>query len=138
MGSGTDWQDELYRKALMTSHNVSMSGGNKDITYAISAGYLDQDGIAIGSGFKRQTLRGNIDAQIKKWLKGGINFSLADSKQNTSSTYNIIMTALTSQPSVAVRNTEGGYDGPDDQWMPDNPGLLPRLPIITTRRPTSV
>ena len=69
MGNGTDWQDELYRKALMTSHNVSMSGGNKDITYAISAGYLDQDGIAIGSGFKRQTLRGNIDAQIKKWLK---------------------------------------------------------------------
>ena len=89
----------FFALALMTSHNVSMSGGNKDITYAISAGYLDQDGIAIGSGFKRQTLRGNIDAQIKKWLKGGINFSLADSKQNTSSTYNIIMTALTSQPS---------------------------------------
>ena len=124
MGNGTDWQDELYRKALMTSHNVSMSGGNKDITYAISAGYLDQDGIAIGSGFKRQTLRGNVDAQIKKWLKGGINFSLADSKQTTSSTYNIIMTALTSQPSVAVRNPEGNYDGPDDQWMPDNPVAL--------------
>ena len=127
MGEGTDWQDELYRKALMTSHNVSMSGGNKDITYAISAGYLDQNGIAIGSGFKRQTLRGNIDAQIKKWLKGGINFSLADSKQQTSSTYNIIMTALTSQPSVAVRNTEGGYDGPDDQWMPDNPVALAEI-----------
>lgn len=127
MSKGTDWQDELYRKALMTSHNVSMSGGNKDITYAISAGYLDQNGIAIGSGFKRQTLRGNIDAQIKKWLKGGINFSLADSKQQTSSTYNIIMTALTSQPSVAVRNTEGGYDGPDDQWMPDNPVALAEI-----------
>lgn len=127
MGNGTDWQDELYRKALMTSHNVSMSGGNKDITYAISAGYLDQDGIAIGSGFKRQTLRGNIDAQIKKWLKGGINFSLADSKQQTASTYNIIMTALTSQPSVAVRNAEGGYDGPDDQWMPENPVALAEI-----------
>ena len=127
MGKGTDWQDELYRKALMTSHNVSMSGGNKDITYAISAGYLDQDGIAIGSGFKRQTLRGNVDAQIKKWLKGGINFSLADSKQQTSSTYNIIMTALTSQPSVAVRNPEGKYDGPDDQWMPDNPVALAEI-----------
>ncbi len=127
MGDGTDWQDELYRKALMTSHNVSMSGGNKDITYAISAGYLDQDGIAIGSGFKRQTLRGNVDAQIKKWLKGGVNFSLADSKQQTASTYNIIMTALTSQPSVAVRNPEGGYDGPDDQWMPDNPVALAEI-----------
>lgn len=127
MGSGTDWQDELYRHALMTSHNLSLSGGNKDVTYAISSGYLNQDGIAIGSGFKRQTLRGNIDAQLKSWLKGGINFSLADSKQQTSSTYNIIMTALTSQPSVAVRNPEGGYDGPDDQWMPDNPVALAEI-----------
>lgn len=127
MGNGTDWQDELYRKALMTSHNVSINGGNKDITYAFSAGYLDQDGIALGSGFKRQTLRGNVDAQIKKWLKGGINFSLADSKQQTSSTYNIILTALTSQPSVAVKNPDGGYDGPDDQWMPENPVALAEI-----------
>ena len=127
MGEGTDWQDELYRNALMTSHNVSMNGGSQASTYAISAGYLDQDGIAIGSGFRRLTLRGNLDANIKKWLKGGINFSLADSKQQTASTYNIIMTALTSQPSVAVRNPSGGYDGPDDQWMPDNPVALAEI-----------
>ena len=127
MGEGTDWQDELYRQALMTSHNISMTGGSQASTYAISAGYLDQDGIAIGSGFRRLTLRGNLDANIKKWLKGGVNFSLADSKQQTASTYNIIMTALTSQPSVAVHNPSGGYDGPDDQWMPDNPVALAEI-----------
>lgn len=127
LGAGTDWQDELYRKALMTSHNISMSGGNKDIQYAISGGYLRQNGIARGSDFTRKTLRGNIDAQIKPWLKGGINFSLADSYQTTASTYNVIMTALTSQPSVAVRNPDGGYDGPDDQWMPDNPVALAEI-----------
>lgn len=127
MGEGTDWQDELYRNALMTSHNISMTGGSEKSTYAISAGYLNQNGIAIGSGFKRLSLRGNVDSQIKKWLKGGVNFSLTDSKQETSSTYNIIMTALTSQPSVAVRNPSGGYDGPDDQWMPDNPVALAEI-----------
>ena len=37
------------------------------------------------------------------------------------------MTALTSQPSVAVRNPEGSYDGPDDQWMPDNPVALAEI-----------
>lgn len=124
---GTDWQDELYRNALMTSHNLSLSGGNKDVTYALSGGYLQQDGIAIGSSYKRQTLRGNIDANLKSWLKGGINFSLADSKQNTATTYNIIMTALQSQPSVAVRNPNGGYDGPDDVYMPDNPVALAEI-----------
>ena len=128
LGSGTDWQDELYRHALMTSHNLSISGGNQAVTYAFSTGYLDQDGIAIGSSFKRQTMRGNIDAQIKKWLKGGVSFSLADSKQNTlANSYGIILTALSSQPSVAVRNPDGGYDGPDDQWMPDNPVALAEI-----------
>ncbi len=138
MGNGTDWQDRVVSKG---SHDQPQREHELVVTRisptAISAGYLDQDGIAIGSGFKRQTLRGNIDAQIKKWLKGGINFSLADSKQETSYTYNIIMTALTSQPSVAVRNPEGGYDGPDDQWMQDNPVALAEITDNHNKRPTS-
>lgn len=34
------------------------------------------------------------------------------------------MTALQSQPSVAITSADGSYDGPDDQWMPDNPVAL--------------
>lgn len=63
LGNGTDWQDALFRSALMTSHNISVTGGSDRATYSISAGYLNQDGIAIGSGFKRLTLRGNTDAR---------------------------------------------------------------------------
>lgn len=121
LGEGTDWQDELFQSAMMTSHNLSMTGGSDKATYAISAGYLDQDGIALGSGFKRLSLRGNIDAQVKKWLKAGINFSLSDSKQKVGCDNNIIMNALQQQPSVAVTNADGGFDGPDDVWMPVNP-----------------
>lgn len=124
LGEGTDWQDELYRNALMTSHNISMTGGSEKITYAISAGYLDQEGIALGSSFKRLSLRGNIEAEIKSWLKGGLNFSLADSKQKVGTENNIIMNALTSAPSVSVYNAEGGFDGPEDVWQPDNPVAL--------------
>lgn len=108
MGAGTDWQDELFSTAFMTNHSLSMTGGNDKTTYAISAGYLNQDGIALATGFKRQTLRGSIDTQLKKWLKGGISFSLSDSKQEMEKNWDIIMTALKSQPSVAVRNPSGG------------------------------
>ncbi len=69
LGEGTDWQDELFRKALMTSHNISVSGGNEKTTYAFSGGYLSQDGIARGSSFRRLSLRSNIDTQIKSWLR---------------------------------------------------------------------
>lgn len=120
LGEGTDWQEALFRRALMTSHNISIAGGTQASTYSISGGYLNQDGIAVGSGYKRLTLRGNTDAQVKKWLKASLDFSLTDSKQEVGADNNLIMNALQSQPSVAVKSADGSYDGPDDVWMPVN------------------
>ncbi len=121
LGDGTDWQDELFRKAIMTSHNLSVSGGSEKVTYALSGGYLKQDGIAIGSDYRRLSLRGNVDAQVKKYLKAGINFSLSDSKQSTATSNSIIMYALQSQPSIPVRDADGGYGGPTENYQPSNP-----------------
>lgn len=134
LGEGTDWQNELFRTAFMTNHSVSLSGGTDKTTYAISTGYLYQDGIAIATGFKRQTVRGNIDTELKSWLKGGISFSLSDSKQEMEKNWDIINTALRSQPSVAVHNPEGGYDGPDDQWMPENAVALAEIKTNFAKR----
>lgn len=121
LGKGTDWQDELFQSAFMTNHSISITGGNEKTTYAMSAGYMNQDGIALGSGFKRLSLRGNIDSQVKKWLKAGINFALSDTKQQVGTDNDIIMNALKQQPSVAVSNPDGSFDGPEDVWMPVNP-----------------
>ncbi len=120
LGEGTDWQRELFQNALMTNHSISLTGGTDKITYAMSGGYLMQDGIAVGSSFKRLTLRGNMDVKMKSWLNGGINFSLADSKQEVGTDNTTIMNALQSQPATAITTALGTYDGPDDQWMPDN------------------
>jgi len=134
LGSGTDWQDELFKTAFMTNHSISLTGGSEKTTYAISAGYLYQNGIAISTSFKRQTIRGNVDTELKKWLKGGISFSLSDSKQEMEKNWDIINTALRSQPSVAVRNAEGGYDGPDDQWMPETAVALAEIKTNYAKR----
>lgn len=131
LGEGTDWQDELFRKAFMMNHNVSVTGGNERTTWAFSGGYLDQDGIALGSGFKRYTLRSNLETQIKSWLRGGVNFSLTDSKQQVGTDNNTIISALIQQPTVAVTAPDGSFDGPDDVWMPDNPVGL--ASIITNK-----
>ena len=134
LGAGTNWQDELFKTAFMTNHSISLTGGSEKTTYAISAGYLYQNGIAISTSFKRQTVRGNVDTELKKWLKGGISFSLSDSKQEMEKNWDIINTALRSQPSVAVRNPEGGYDGPDDQWMPENAVALAEIKTNYAKR----
>ncbi len=127
LGKGTNWQDELFRKAFMMNHSISVSGGNERTTWAFSGGYLDQDGIAVGSSFKRYSLRSNVDTQIKEWLRGGVNFSFSESKQAVGTDNNTIMSALLQQPTVAVTSPDGSYDGPEDQWMPENPLGLAEL-----------
>lgn len=123
LGKGTDWQDELFSKAMMTSHNLSITGGTDKSTYAIGAGYLNQNGIAIGSGFERFNLRANIDTQVKKWLKASVNINLSNSNQKlTVSDESLIKIALKQTPNVAVRNANGTYDGPDtDEYVQNNP-----------------
>lgn len=116
LGPGTDWQDAVFDPAWTASHHLSVSGGGEKTTYAISAGYFDQDGIIIGSNFRRYTGRINLDNQVKDWIKVGAN--LAYSRTNEKITLNdggdgVIMNALTMQPDIPVRNFNGEYAGPD-------------------------
>lgn len=130
LGEGTDWQDALFDNgAFMQSHNLSVTGGNENNTYAMGAGYMDQNGIAVGSGFRRLTLRGNMDSQVRKWVKNSLSFSLTDSKQNVGADNSVILNALQSQPSAALTSADGSYDGPDNGdgqavWLPVNPIAL--------------
>jgi len=73
LGKGTDWQDEIYRTGNIQSHQLAFSGGSDKTTYFFSGGYYDQDGILIGTNFKRYSLRFSIDQQVKSWLKAGVN-----------------------------------------------------------------
>ncbi|MCD8262498.1 MAG: hypothetical protein LUD15_14300 [Bacteroides sp.] len=123
LGKGTDWQDEMFSTALMHSHNISVTGGTDRNIYALGAGYLDQDGIAVGSGFKRLTLRSSFDSEVKKYLKIGVSFAFSNSEQNiTVSDESLIKVALKQTPNVAVKNADGNYDGPDtDEYVQNNP-----------------
>ncbi|MCD8289509.1 MAG: TonB-dependent receptor [Prevotella sp.] len=110
---GTNWQDELYRTAFMQNHTVNISGGNKDMNYSLSGGYLDQDGVGIGSGFTRASFRTNIDTNITSWLQVGFNAAYANTKQITTfDDSNVISTALNQLPDMAVRNPDGSYAVP--------------------------
>ena len=123
LGEGTDWQDAMFNRAMMQSHNLSISGGNEKTTYSMGIGYLDQEGVALGSSFDRFNLRGVFDSQVKEYLKVGINFAFNNSNQTTTITDDaLIITALKQTPNVAVRNADGTFDGPDtDEFVQNNP-----------------
>ncbi|MFW6389010.1 MAG: SusC/RagA family TonB-linked outer membrane protein [Marinilabiliaceae bacterium] len=123
LGEGTDWQEELFQLASMQKHNLTLTGGNKKNTYSLGAGFLDQEGIAIGSGFERLNLRGRFDSEVKDWLKMGVNFGLTNTQQQvTVEGSNLIETAIKQTPNVAVRSADGTFDGPDtDMYVQTNP-----------------
>ena len=116
LGAGTDWQDEIFRKAGSMSHQLSISGGNDKTTYAITGGYYKQDGIVIGSNFDRISTRINLDNNVTDWLKFGGNFAFT--KTNETITLNdggdgVIMQSLMMNPDVSVRDIDGNYAGPN-------------------------
>lgn len=70
---GYDWQDQIFRRAPMQIHNLSLTGGNDQTKYAISGSVYNQDGIIINSGYKRYQGRFALDQTINTKFKVGIN-----------------------------------------------------------------
>ncbi|MBQ7422944.1 MAG: TonB-dependent receptor [Prevotella sp.] len=111
--NGTDWQSELFQTAFMHNHNVNINGGNKDMHYSLSGGFLDQDGVGIGSGFTRASFRANFDTNVTDWMQVGFNTAYANTRQIiTFDESNVISTALNQFPDMAPRNPDGTYGFP--------------------------
>ncbi|MCO6025786.1 TonB-dependent receptor [Prevotella cerevisiae] len=110
-----NWDKALTQNAHFQQYDLSVSGGNRSSAYYFSAGYLNDEGAYIQSGFKRYTFRANISSQVKKWLQLGLNINGTHSsqkypKQDDSSTDNIITFARDMQSFYPIyqRNLETG------------------------------
>ena len=136
LGSGSDWQDALFRTGLRQEYNLSVRGGSKGINYSLSGGYFSQEGITINNDFHRITLRGSFDVKAYKWLDLGATFNIGQSDRNTGmASWDVVPNALSDTPNNAVRNPDGswaksGFNGDTDTWQP-NPVALAE---ITTRK----
>jgi TonB-linked SusC/RagA family outer membrane protein len=115
LGNGTNWQNEVFRIAPVMNHQISVSGGTDKTSYAISGGYFNQDGIVIGSGFDRYSLRLNLDNQTKPWLRFGNNFALSRTSERITlndSNDGVIASTLMQSPDVPLKFADGTWGGP--------------------------
>lgn len=76
-GEGTDWQDQIFRTSMLTNSEVSIRGGNENTTYFMSANLVTQQGIIHNSEYNKGTVRVNLDNQLSKKVKTGINLNLS-------------------------------------------------------------
>ena len=125
LGEGTDWQDAVLRTAIQQSHELSITGGGDKSRYAFSANYTDQDGILLNSGFERYNFHTNVEWELQKDMKFGVNATYGRSKQQglttteeqvfNSSPYsagitNSFVYALLMPPVISVYNADGSYN----------------------------
>lgn len=115
LGPGTDWQDEVYRTAVTSSHQLSFSGANDATSYYVSGGFLNQEGVLLGSGYKRYNMRINLDSKVKDWLRIGANVSagITNEKLTVNQSFGGLITGtLLQAPDIPVRNPDGSFAGP--------------------------
>ncbi|MEC5165468.1 TonB-linked SusC/RagA family outer membrane protein [Flavobacterium sp. PL11] len=109
-----DWQDYAFNSAISKSLNVSVRGGGEDIRAAFTAGVLDQDGVVIGSSYKRYNVGLSIDADVSKKLKVRTDLKYVFSKkfQNLSPGYYNLLKVFANVPYLAGSpGIDVPYDG---------------------------
>ena len=112
LGKGTNWQDAVLQTAIMHNHSLTAEGGTDKVTYYVSGNFMNQEGTVIGSEFKRYSLRTNLTAQLKKWMKIGVDANYSNTSENlklADSNEGLIYYSLSTPPDIQIYNIDGGY-----------------------------
>jgi TonB-dependent starch-binding outer membrane protein SusC len=111
LGVGTNWQDQIFKKATIQSYTLSARGGTEKMGYFLSGGYLGQGGIVGGgdkSYFNRVNGTANLSFDFTKKLKFIANTSFVNIKGAgvpENSINSVISNALNFDPTVSILNT---------------------------------
>ncbi|MBM6889146.1 TonB-dependent receptor [Bacteroides caecigallinarum] len=114
--TSTDWMDAITRKGYYQDYNLSAQGRNGNTGYYVSLGYLNTDGLVIGSDMERFSGRMNLDSKFN-WATIGVNTSYSYSTQNGfslstgGSMSSPLTAAISSQtPMDPIYDSEGNYN----------------------------
>lgn len=112
LGVGTNWQDAVFHTAIQHQHQLSAQGGSDKVQYYISGNFMNQEGTLVGSEFRRYSVRANIDAQLKSWLKLGFSATYADTfddLKKADGEDGVIRYSLTTLPDIPIYDVFGNY-----------------------------
>ena len=113
--TNTDWQDAIYRSAIIQKYNISISGGTEKLNYFISANHSNQEGIIISSDYNKTGLRANLGVKSGKF-EIGLNLSPSYTIENRVSANDawwddgIVQAALAYSPTWPIYNSDGKFN----------------------------
>lgn len=112
--SGTDWYHAVFKRAPISSNNISISSGGDKGNYLFSLNYFNQQGTLINTYLKRFTIRSNTQYNVNKNIRVGENlsYSVSDNPQtDVLSSETAIGMAFREQPIVPVYDIMGNFAG---------------------------
>lgn len=126
--TNTDWQEEMFRTGRIQQHKVELSGGSAASKMFASLGFFEQEGIMLGTGYKRGDARINSDHNVSKRVTVGQNFYVAFDERKVeqqSGGRTQLQHMIRSSPYFPVYNPDnyGGFFGAQgvDGSDPENP-----------------
>lgn len=118
LGQGTNWQDAIFRTANSQNVQLSISGGSERTQFAFSGGYNNNDGVVIGSNFKRYSTKINLDHQFSDKVRMGNSLLVARTNERivfNDNSNGVVYTALLFPPNAPVYNSDGSFAGPQEE-----------------------
>lgn len=131
-----DWQEEMFgRNAFSQTHNLSVSGGNKDTRFNLTYTRNDQDAIMLKSNYKRDLVSLRFDNNVSAKLKVGANFRYSNEIVNGAGvsdggavTYNLLRNIIKYQPIITsnsnIDEIDDDYDTGNTNYALINPIAL--------------
>ncbi|MFC0772378.1 SusC/RagA family TonB-linked outer membrane protein [Terrimonas alba] len=113
----TDWQDAVYDRGIVTSTDLTISGGTKSSSLLMNLGYINNSGIMKYTGYERYSGRINAASQLFDGrLKFGMNSEFATSNQTLATTdlggASTPSLAINLAPTIPVYTKDGRFAGP--------------------------
>jgi len=102
----TDWQDLMFEKGMVTSHDIGLSGATKGGGYSFGAGYYDETSVLPGQEYERFSLRANFDQKLGEHVKVGVS-SISSYGIVGGETSNILGSLLSLTPITNPYNADG-------------------------------
>ncbi|MBB4639521.1 SusC/RagA family TonB-linked outer membrane protein [Longimicrobium terrae] len=116
LGAGTDWQDEIFRRAPVRNVELAFSGGSEATQYHISGSLLQNDGVVIGTNMDRGTFRLNLDQRISSRLRIGNRLTFSRSVGNVlpnggagQEVPSVVLNAIMAPPTLAPYTETGEF-----------------------------
>ena len=107
-----NWYDAISRTGVKQQYAASVSGGNDNTKFMVSASYFDEKGIIKGSDYKRFNARMNLTQKLSSWLDLIVNMSYVNEDRDLvpGGSGSVLKDALNINPMTRVYNDKGYWD----------------------------